>query len=406
MSSHIHVINKANIEDHHVLSYDPPSVSLPKGAIKARSKLLSITLTNRDYALHGSFLHWWDAFPVPEDLPAPYNNREEFGIVCSWGYGEVVESQNDDIKAGTLMYGYWPTSTHPVVLNFQSAGLDGHFTEVSPHRQRLMTVYNHFYTVEEKSLGDKQAWNSTTLTLWSAGHFLAKYPFPAVDKTAISPDGVSAWDNNDGRLADALVVVLVASGKTARGFSWNLTQRSSGDDNRPKALLEVSSAPEALPTASTSKIDTKAISYGDLSSGDVLAWIKKLSAKRIVLVDFGAPDNVAQHFHDVVYKEISTLEKVDYIHATTPYISTDEPRTKCHQFNTSPMMDVAVKNEGLESVYGGRQAAFDKWLAAKGMGDMEIQWGDGIQGDNGIEGAWRKLVKGDLPRRKALVFRV
>ena len=406
MSSHVHVINKANIEDHRVLPYDAPSASLPKGFIKARFKLLSITLTNRDYALHGSFLHWWDAFPVPEDLPAPYNNRDEFGIVCSWGYGEVIESQNDEIAAGTLMYGYWPTSTHPVVLNFKSAGLDGHFTEVSPHRQRLMTVYNHFYTVAEKDLGDKQAWDSTTLTLWSAGHFLAKYPFPTVDETPISPNGITAWDNNDGSLQDALVVVLVASAKTARGFSWNLTQRSSEGDNRPKALLEVSSAPEALPTASASKIDTKGVSYDELSSSDVLDWIKQFSAKRIVLVDFGAPDNVAQSFHDTVYKDISTLGKIDYIHATTSYINTDDPRTKCHQFNTSPMLDAAVKIGGLESVCGGRQAAFDEWLAAKGMGDMELQWGEGIQGDNGIEGAWSKLVKGNLPRRKALVFRV
>lgn len=406
MSSHVHVINKADITNHKALPYDAPSVSLPDGAVKARSKLLSITLTNREYALLGSFLHWWDAFPVPQDLPAPYNNSEEWGIVCSWGYGEVLESNNELISAGTLIYGYWPTSTHPVVMNFRPAGLEGHFTEVSPHRQKLMTVYNHFQVAFGKDLGEQQAWNSSVMTLWSAGHFLAKYPFPAASKTAISPNGATPWTQADGDLSGTLVVNLVASGKTARGFTWNLTQRSSADSNPPKALLEVSSSPENLPTAATTKIDTKAVRYDELSSEDVIGWVEKFSPERIVLVDFGAPENVAQSFHDAITKKSATLKKFDYIHATQSFITTDDPRTSSHLFNTSPLMDTAIANEGLDSLYGGRYVAFKEWLAAKGMGGMGLQWGEGIQGDNGIEGAWEKLVKGDLPRNKALVFRV
>lgn len=406
MSSHVHVINKADIADHKVLTYDPPSLSLPNGAVTAQSKLLSITLTNHAYALLGGVLHWWDAFPVPEDLPEPYNNREAWGIVSSWGYGEVVESNNENISVGTLMYGYWPTSTHPVVFNFKSAGQDGHFTEVSPHRQKMMTVYNHFQTASGKELDEEQAWNSTVMTLWSAGYFLAKYPFPAAGKTEISPNGASQWTQIDGDLKDTLVVNLVASGKTARGLSWNLSRRSSAENNPPKALLEVSSAPEKLPTAATAKIETKGVRYDELSSEDVLSWVEKFSPKRIVMVDFGAPENTAQDFHDAIAQRVATLEKFDYIHATQTEVNTEDPRTKSHLFNTSPLMDAAIKSEGLESVYGGRHAAFREWFDAKGMGDMGLQWGEGIQGESGIEGAWTKLVEGNLPRGKALVFRV
>lgn len=78
---------------------------------------------------------------MPAALPEPYNDRKSWGIVPAWGYGIVTESRTG-ITPGTLVWGFWPTASIPVLLKLQPSEPKGFWTEITESRQRLMTIYN------------------------------------------------------------------------------------------------------------------------------------------------------------------------------------------------------------------------------------------------------------------------
>lgn len=132
MAATIHVVRKDNIVEHK--SFPLKYTGLPDledGCIRARTAIASLTSNNLSYAHMGTALHWWDAFPVPKELPAPYNDRSQYGVVPVWGYAEVLESRVAGIDAGRLMWGFWPSHDLAIVLQLQKATGEGHFMDVS-----------------------------------------------------------------------------------------------------------------------------------------------------------------------------------------------------------------------------------------------------------------------------------
>ena len=402
MAAQVHVISKEDISKHATVQVDPQPAPLADGSVRVRSKLLSITLNNRTYALRGTLLKWWDTYPVPGHLPAPYNNTEQWGIVPSWGYGQVVDSRNPEIPAGTLLFGFWPTSSLPVDLQLKPTDTSGYFFEASKHRQTLMTLYNRYEAVIEQHAENLQAWNSAVMTVWSAGYFLAEYCFPAGQSRPIHPFG-GGWTERDADLTSTVVVSLAASSKTARGLSWALSQRDVS--NSPLAVLEATSVPETLHLSSSKSFATKAVSYDDVNSEVITQWITKLRPQRILVADCGAPPGVVQRFHDTVMTSNSAPSTFHLIciGGGRDVLSTTDPKARTDFLNTSALMDTAIASSGLDSVYGGRSAAFKEWLNPGAMGALELQWGSGVKG---IDDAWEDMMGGRLPRNKALVFRI
>ena len=88
----------------------------------------------------------WDAYPVSEDYPAPYNDPSAWGIVPAWGYATVEETTIPELSKGTLLYGFWPTSSTPTDLKLKRGSPEGHWIETSDHRQQLMPLYNRYTT--------------------------------------------------------------------------------------------------------------------------------------------------------------------------------------------------------------------------------------------------------------------
>jgi hypothetical protein len=87
---------------------------------------------------------YWNFFPAPEG----------WGRVPVWGFGDVIESQADGVKAGERVYGYFPMSTH-VVVEPARATPQGFF-DAAAHRQKMASVYNHYSRV-----GADPAYNKT-----------------------------------------------------------------------------------------------------------------------------------------------------------------------------------------------------------------------------------------------------
>ncbi|KAK3069893.1 hypothetical protein LTR53_011428, partial [Teratosphaeriaceae sp. CCFEE 6253] len=142
-TTYIHVVKKSAIAEHAALEFNPSTLpSLETGLVRARAALVSLTYNTLTYARLGTVRNWWDAFPVPPNLPAPYGDRTQYGICPCWGWGTVIESRLEGIKPGLVMWGYWPFSGAPVDLQLVNGGAPGHLVEVSEQRKTLMPMYN------------------------------------------------------------------------------------------------------------------------------------------------------------------------------------------------------------------------------------------------------------------------
>jgi hypothetical protein len=97
-----------------------------------------MTANNVTYAVFGDAMNYWDFFPV-----APREDGS-YGRVPLWGFAVVDASTVADVKEGTRLYGYLPTSSHLIV---QPAKVDAKgFRDASPHRQHLPSPYNRLTT--------------------------------------------------------------------------------------------------------------------------------------------------------------------------------------------------------------------------------------------------------------------
>lgn len=408
-NSHVHLISKQDVF-HHLTIPAPPSSQLPQlpdGSIRVRSSLLSITANNMAYAVLGTPLGWWNAYPVPATLPAPYGDREKWGIVASWGFARVVESKDEAVAEGVLLWGFWPTSSLPVDLKLvakASSSTGVHFDEVSKHRKGLMPLYNYYQVVKDEPSEEVQAWSSSTMATWLAGYFLNRYGFTAPNSgdPRLNPAGQGEWGEEDADLTSAVVVSLASSTKTARGFVWNLSRRQ---DNVPLALLEVTTSPSSLPTLKTN-IETNKTSYGNLSKQATIDWITKFKPSRLVLVSFGAPAETIEHFKTTIMASEAAPAKLTHVALASMPSDQADPRITEIFMNTSGVIEAAFDAQGVDAVVNERYEAFSQWLEEKAMGGMELKWGSGIEGANGIEGAWESLATGALPRQKALVFKI
>lgn len=103
----------------------------------------------------------------------------------AWGYGEVIESNLPAIKVGSLLYGFWPTSSYPIDLKLEPWQVHGHWTEVSKHREEVMTVYNRYTEVASKHSDHDRALVSGVQAVWQCAYLLNSVTFP--DKTGVTP---------------------------------------------------------------------------------------------------------------------------------------------------------------------------------------------------------------------------
>ncbi|OLN81988.1 hypothetical protein CCHL11_09238 [Colletotrichum chlorophyti] len=417
MVSEIHLISKRDLTKHQTVAVDLALPQLAPSSIRTRSALIGITTNQLSYAKLGEYLGWWNVWPVPLDLPAPYNNRDEWGIVPAWGFARVVESTIGTIPVGSLLYGYWPTSTHPVDLKLEEAEPKGHYREVNEYRQAPGKIYNHYNLFDESTTSEEfRAWFAVVYSIWGGGYVLNRYTFPSEFKP-VHPlgEGAGEWSDEDGDLSSALVVSLSASSKTGRSFTWNLA-RNRKPDHGPLAVLQAASAPGSLPPAPKAGFEIKTVAYDDLVSQETLEWIVKLQPKRVVLVDFGGPSKVTEKFHDAITSALSGSATVTFLLVGgEPKISSPEETVALMQtrqkwgmvqLNTTAAIDAGKALEGPETFYKETEAAFERSLEDNIVGDLELHWGDGVGGSNGVEKAWEDIIKGTLPRKKAFAYKL
>jgi Protein of unknown function (DUF2855) len=102
----------------------------PPGGALFEVERFGFSANNITYALLGDHLRYWDLFPA----------EPGWGRIPVWGYLRVLASAAPGLPAGRRAFGLCPMATH-VLLRPQRAGR-ATFTEGSPHRAGLSSVYN------------------------------------------------------------------------------------------------------------------------------------------------------------------------------------------------------------------------------------------------------------------------
>ncbi|GFF81012.1 hypothetical protein IFM60648_05897 [Aspergillus lentulus] len=419
----IHVVCKADNRQHAVVNV-PPSVDqkLPSLSLRARPILLGLTSNNLTYARGGDLLHWWKTYPVPPTAPAPYNDQSSWGIVPAWGYATVTESNVPGIPPDTQLWGYWPTSTSRTLLRLEPSEPEGHWVEVSSHRQQLMPIYNRYEQVpsDEDKKPDDKAWGALFRGIWVAGYLLSEYVFPPDPRTRepVHPLGAASrlpWSVDDADLSSAVVVVLGASTKTARSFSWCLFDRPR--PSGPLGFVQVTSSPGVLQKVADSKgwgDVSMAVAYTEIDQAT--EWIETLQPSTVVIIDCGARENVlsqiCQHLQQsalrsckTVILQVGSQQKVYTAEEVQAARAAMQSMGKI-QYNTSGAQDTIINREGAATYFGKVSCRWKEWLAdrASAIPDIQLVWGEGIAGDNGIYGGWERLSNGDVHPEEGLVY--
>ncbi|KDN61344.1 hypothetical protein CSUB01_06546 [Colletotrichum sublineola] len=71
------------------------------------------------------------------------------------------------------------------------------------------------------------------------------------------------------------------------------------------------------------------------------------------------------------------------------------------QLSTTAAVDAGIAAEGAEQYHQENVSAFERSLKENVAGDLELAWGSGVGGANGVEKAWGNLAKGTLSFNKA-----
>ena len=416
--SHVHVVGKEDNSEHHVASVSTSCLPPPAdGHVRVRSALIALTSNNMSYARMGTLLHWWDAYPVPAALPVPYNDQSRYGVCPVWGYGEVLESSIQDIQAGMVLWGFWPSSDLPVDLKLVPADLRGHWIEISEHRQTMMNLYNRYMLsdpkVRMKSL-DKAALKKMALHaichVQEAGYLLNRAVFGS---PPVHPAASGQWSEDDADLSSAVVISLSASGKTARGFTDALiNHRSAGTG--PLGLLAITSTArdDLVPKAA---FPTAVVSYQTATDPETLSWVALQRCRKIVIADFGGRGDSCVQLHEALQKRFPDInlltigvgaEAKAYTLEDLGKIAQRNAMPNRFRMNTSPLRDALMNKLGVAAYFKEVEEAWDKFLKGGNVNDLRLEIGQGVGGTNGFEGGWSKYCEGSVAGDAAMAYRM
>ncbi|GKT92699.1 hypothetical protein CT0861_03027 [Colletotrichum tofieldiae] len=418
--AHIHVVSKQDNTRHAVCKIpdSQPRSQLKPSSVRVRVELVSLSSNNLSYARGGALLHWWDAYPVPEDAPSPFNDTAEWGIVPAWGFARVTGTTIPSIAEGSRLWGMWPTSSHHVDLELApvDSATSGLWTETSPHRSRLMTMYNHYqYTLARPDT--TFAAFRCLFPVFESAHLLNQAVFPAATSSAtaspIHPLGLPhlPWTDEDADLTGALVVSLSAASKTGRSLSWQLVRNRhrAGGGGDPAALLQLTSSPQTLASFAddrTPSLAIKSAAYTE-SMDDAVSWIRVAAQNRVVVLDFGAPATVLDAFMGALSSSaIAPASAITVIQVgQEPKVFTDaemaafqaqSKRLGKVQFNTSGVRDRVLKAVGAAEYLRALNESWERFYRENGPGDINLRRLTGVEGAGGIEGAWQDLCDGKV----------
>ena len=229
---------KSDLTKTRLVYSDAQLSNLSDGQIVVRVERFAFTANNITYGVAGEDLGYWKFFP-PLDNP-----EDEWGCIPMWGFAEISQSNNEALRVGERIFGYFPAS-HSLILSPIKISAKN-FVDGETHRRELPATYNNYVRLGGEPNYNRDLDNARAL-LWPL-HITA---FLLCD--ALQEDSYSGASQ---------VVITSASSKTSIGLAQGLAEKKQ--------------SPKIVGLTSTSNCDfvgslgcyDSIISYDELDSVD------------------------------------------------------------------------------------------------------------------------------------------
>lgn len=139
--------SKINLTERRIVTTDFNLDDLNEGEIIVEIESFAFTSNNVTYGVAGEMMGYWKFFPSTKD---PENI---WGCIPMWGFAKIKHSNNEELKTGERLFGYFPASNilvmKPIKVS-QKTFIDG-----QDHRKDLPPVYNNYIRLNNEDSYNK-----------------------------------------------------------------------------------------------------------------------------------------------------------------------------------------------------------------------------------------------------------
>ena len=190
--------SKINLTERRIVTTDFNLDDLNEGEIIVEIESFAFTSNNVTYGVAGEMMGYWKFFPSTKD---PENI---WGCIPMWGFAKIKHSNNEELKTGERLFGYFPASNilvmKPIKIS-QKTFIDG-----QDHRKDLPPVYNNYIRLNNEDSYNKDNDNLIALL------------FPLHITSFCLCDYLQCEDY----LGAEQIIIVSASSKTAIGLAQGL----------------------------------------------------------------------------------------------------------------------------------------------------------------------------------------
>lgn len=410
----LQVLDKQDFSRQYILSL-PIDYTLPTlgpSSVRVRPETLSLTVNNTTYAKLGSIFGWWDTYPLPTAIPESFSDPQRYGRISAWGFARVVETNVPQLPVNSVIYGYLPIASLPVDLSLVPCKDEKQALETTPLRAHLLPIYNRYLLFSASEIANMPkefcGWSSLMRALFQTSWMLNRFLF-AWDEACLvkASNQASAWSIHDADIANTVVILLSASGKTALSFAHQL-RHARPHSVQPRSIVGVTSKASYNFTHATGFHDA-VVGY-DMITPDLHNRLKIDSNTKVVLCDFGARgDNFQSWFNaldaicgTLVPLGIGDTPKVESSEALHNRVTQSAKMSKI-QVNASDLSTMAMASIGEKHYRQELEEAWELFLDSGALPGLSLEWGFGM---NAVERVWDMLCSDRVESNKGYVFQI
>lgn len=205
--------------------------------------------------------------------------------------------------------------TLPVDMHIEiNADANGQCVEISPQREKLMSVYNRYLFYQSEMTAQQKAerkqsegYDSLLQGLFETGYMMNRFVFSWGSSELVHPSSAgSGWTTKDARIGDDTILLLfAASGKTALVFAHQLKYgRPSGKSRRK--VVRVGSDATRVFTEGTGLYNS-VLTYNADDDHDIGVENGVDADSKVVVVDSGARGGAADRWAEKLRKSSKSV---------------------------------------------------------------------------------------------------
>ena len=198
--------SKINLTERRIVRTDFNLDDLNEGEIIVEIESFAFTSNNVTYGVAGEMMGYWKFFPSTKD---PENI---WGCIPMWGFAKIKHSNNEELKTGERLFGYFPASNILVMKPIKVSQKT--FTDGQDHRKDLPPVYNNYIRLNNEDSYNKDNDNIRALL------------FPLHITSFCLCDYLQYEDY----LGAEQIIIVSASSKTAIGLAQGLHREKGGPE--------------------------------------------------------------------------------------------------------------------------------------------------------------------------------